>query len=61
MISCELVLITSVQEHIFSLFEVPEQSFEGEGILLDPCFPSSACYSINSFFFILLVNIVLDS
>lgn len=61
MVSYELVLITSIQEHIFSLFEVSEQSFEGDSILLDPRFPLSACYSMNSFFLILLVNVVLDS
>lgn len=31
MVSYELVLITSIQGHIFSLFEVSEQSFEGDG------------------------------
>lgn len=37
MVSYELILIT-LQEHVFSLFEVGEQSFENDGLLLDPLF-----------------------
>lgn len=38
LVSHQLVLITSIQEHIFSLFEVAEQSFESDGLLLYPLF-----------------------
>lgn len=38
MVSYELILIISVQEHIFLLLEVAEESFEGDGLLLDSLF-----------------------
>lgn len=61
MVSYELVQVISVQEHIFSLFEVAEQSFEGNGTLLDSLFSLSACCFMNSFFLILLPKAPLDS
>lgn len=49
MVFYEMVQIISVQEHIFSLFEVAEQSFEGNGILLDSLF-SFKCMLFNEQF-----------
>lgn len=59
LVSHELVLITSIQEHIFSLFEVAEQSFESDGLLLYPLF----FFKLHKqfFFLILLLDAVLDS
>ena len=38
MVSYELILIISIQEHIFLLLEVAEESFEGDGLFLDCLF-----------------------